>query len=222
MSRSTCSSWARGRRTVGGGHRCERRTVGPRPGEDRIPRGNDRLFGRHLLDPEQPLPAGRRRHRRCRGRQRLSGRAGGRQGSAQGARVLSDQRLQGDRLLRRYRRSVLAFPDGRRLSPGGPRREPGWPRAGAADVRRAPVGQGELRPRPPAGSRVRPVRRHDDGPPGRGEPAADDAPGIAQASPARPAAGRPLGEGPPALPARHPARHGKCVGGQPVPPAAGT
>ena len=41
------------------------------------------------------------------------------------------------------------------------------------------LGQGELRPRPAAGPGVRAVRRHDDGPPGRGEPAADDLRGIA-------------------------------------------
>ena len=91
------------------------------------------------------------------------------------------------------RRAVLAFQDGRRLSPGGPGREPGGPRAGAADLRRAPARARELRPGPPAGTRVRPVRRHHDGPPGRGQPAADDAPGITQARPCSPCGWAPAG-----------------------------
>ena len=44
--------------------------------------------------------------------------------------------------------------------------------------------------------------------------------GSPKAVPARAEARRPVGEGPAALPPRHPAGHGKRAGGQPVPPAA--
>ena len=77
------------------------------------------------------------------------------------------------------RRAVLAFEEGRRLPPGDRRRGPGRPGAGAADVRRPHAGQGELRPRPSPGAGVRPVRRHPDGAPGRGQRAAHDLQGLA-------------------------------------------
>ena len=136
-------------------------------------RRHHRLLGGHLLDPGQPLPAGRRRHRRRAGGEPLPRRAGRRPGPAGAARGLPGARRRDGGVPRPGRCAVLALEEGRRLPPGDPRLG-ARPRAGAADLRRPHARHGGLRPDPAAGAGVRAVRRDADGAQARGERAARD------------------------------------------------